>query len=85
MDPRVQRRFEGYRDAMKAASFRSQPHRHDYRADTVTLGGTPFADLAASAGYRRGILRRRRPALGVLFECQRRQISVPGNLAIVGQ
>jgi len=86
MDPRVQRRFEGYRDAMKAASlFDPNLVVTTTVPTTVTLGGTLFADLVA-----------RRPdidavfcvnddlALGVLFECQRRQIAVPGKMAIVG-
>ena len=46
MDPRVQRRFEGYRDAMKAAS-RFDPNLVVTTSvpTTVTLGGTLFADL----------------------------------------
>jgi LacI family gluconate utilization system Gnt-I transcriptional repressor len=86
MDPRVQRRFEGYRDAMKGASlFDPNLVVTTTVPTTVTLGGTLFADLVA-----------RKPdidavfcvnddlALGVLFECQRRQIAVPGKMAIVG-
>ena len=34
MDPRVQRRFEGYRDADEGGlAVRPEPHRHDVRAD----------------------------------------------------
>ena len=63
MDPRVQRRFEGYRDAMKAASlFDPNLVVTTSVPTTVTLGGTLFADLARQdAGYRRGVLRQRRP------------------------
>ena len=61
--PRVQRRFEGYRDAMKAASlFDPNLVVTTSVPTTVTLGGTLFADLlCADAGYRRGLLRQRRP------------------------
>jgi LacI family gluconate utilization system Gnt-I transcriptional repressor len=70
MDPRVQRRFEGYREAMKAASlFDPALVVTTSVPTTVTLGRTLFADDLAR---------------GVLFECQRRQISVPHDLAIVG-
>jgi LacI family gluconate utilization system Gnt-I transcriptional repressor len=86
MDPRMQRRLQGYRDAMKAASL------YDPRTivttpvpTTVTLGGTLLADLLlrtpdveAVACVNDDI------ALGVLFECQRRHISVPEEMAIVG-
>ena len=63
MDPRVQRRFEGYRDAMKAASlFDPNLVVTTSVPTTVTLGGTLFADLLAQdARHRRGLLRQRRP------------------------
>jgi LacI family gluconate utilization system Gnt-I transcriptional repressor len=82
----VQRRLEGYRAAMKAASlFDPRTIVTTPVPTTVTLGGTLFADLLS-----------RRPdieavacvnddlALGVLFECQRRHIAVPDDIAIVG-
>src|SRR6478752_3290256 len=48
MDPRVQRRFEGYRDAMKAAGlFDPNLIVTTTVPTTVTLGGTLFADLVA--------------------------------------
>src|SRR5207237_175641 len=48
MDPRVQRRFDGYRDAMKAASlFDPNLIVTTTVPTTVTLGGTLFADLVA--------------------------------------
>ena len=59
MDPRVQRRLEGYRAAMKAASL-FDPSLVVTTAvpTTVTLGGTLFADLLAQdARHRRGLLR----------------------------
>jgi LacI family transcriptional regulator, gluconate utilization system Gnt-I transcriptional repressor len=86
MDPRVQRRFEGYRDAMKAASLFDPRHIVTTQVPTsVTLGGTLFADLLARAPDIDAVFCVNDDlALGVLFECQRRQISVPEEMAIVG-
>ena len=63
MDPRMQRRFEGYREAMKAASlFDPRLVVTTPVPTSVTLGGTLFADLLSQgARYRRGLLRQRRP------------------------
>jgi LacI family gluconate utilization system Gnt-I transcriptional repressor len=86
MDPRVQRRFEGYRDAMKAASlFDPNLVVTTSVPTTVTLGGTLFADLLSRTPDIDAVFCVNDDlALGVLFECQRRQISVPGQMAIVG-
>jgi LacI family gluconate utilization system Gnt-I transcriptional repressor len=86
MDPRVQRRFEGYREAMKAASlFDPNLIVTTTVPTTVTLGGTLFADLVARTPDIDAVFCVNDDlALGVLFECQRRQISVPRDLAIVG-
>ena len=86
MDPRVQRRFDGYRDAMKAASlFDPNLVVTTSVPTTVTLGGTLFADLLAKTPDIDAVFCVNDDlALGVLFECQRRQISVPGEMAIVG-
>lgn len=86
MDPRVQRRLEGYSDAMKAASL------YDPRLiittpvpTSVTMGGTLFADLLLRAPDMDAVFCINDDlALGVLFECQRRQIHVPEEMAIVG-
>jgi LacI family gluconate utilization system Gnt-I transcriptional repressor len=52
---------------------------------SVTLGGTLFADLLARAPDTEGVLCANDDlALGVLFECQRRHIAVPEQMAIVG-
>ena len=52
---------------------------------TVTLGGTLFADLLAQAPDIDAVFCVNDDlALGALFECQRRQIAVPRDLAIVG-
>jgi LacI family gluconate utilization system Gnt-I transcriptional repressor len=86
MDPRVQRRLDGYRDAMKAASmFDASLIVTTSVPTTVTLGGTLFADLLAQAPDIDAVFCVNDDlALGVLFECQRRQISVPRDMAIVG-
>ncbi|MES2751105.1 MAG: LacI family DNA-binding transcriptional regulator [Pseudomonadota bacterium] len=86
MDPRVQRRLEGYRDAMKAASLFDPRLIITTPVPTaVTRGGTLFADLLASAPDIDAVFCVNDDlALGVLFECQRRHISVPEQIAIVG-
>jgi LacI family gluconate utilization system Gnt-I transcriptional repressor len=86
MDPRVQRRLEGYRDAMKAAGL------YDPRLiittpvpTSVSMGGMLFADLLTLVPDMDAVFCVNDDiALGVLFECQRRQISVPDDMAIVG-
>ena len=86
MDPRVQRRFEGYRDAMKAASlFDPNLVVTTSVPTTVTLGSTLFADLVAQAPDIDAVFCVNDDlALGVLFECQRRRISVPRDIVLVG-
>lgn len=86
MDPRVQRRFGGYRDAMKAASlFDPRLIVTTPVPTSVTLGGTLFADLLSKAPDSEAVSCGNDDlALGVLFECQRRQISVPEEMAIIG-
>jgi LacI family transcriptional regulator, gluconate utilization system Gnt-I transcriptional repressor len=86
MDPRVQRRFEGYRDAMKAASlFDPRLIVTTTVSTSVTLGGTLLADLLSRAPDIDAVFCINDDlALGVLFECQRRHMSVPEDLAIVG-
>jgi len=52
---------------------------------TVTLGGTLFADLLTQRNDIDAVFCVNDDlALGVLFECQRRQMAVPRDLAIVG-
>src|SRR3981189_63835 len=74
MDPRVQRRFDGYRDAMKAASlFDPNLIITTTVPTTVTLGGTLFADLVARAPDIDAVFCVNDDlALGVLFDSQRR-------------
>ena len=86
MDPRGQRRFDGYRDAMKAASLFNQRYViTTLSPSTVPLGGVLLSDLVTKAPDIDAVFCINDDiALGALFECQRRQIAVPEQLAIVG-
>lgn len=86
MDPRVQRRFDGYRDAMKAAGLLDQQLIVTTPVPTsVTMGGTLFADLITSVPDMDAVFCVNDDlALGVVFECERRQLSVPDDMSIVG-
>lgn len=86
MDPRVQRRLEGYRDAMKQAGLADPALILTTPTPTgMTLGGTLLADLLAKVPDLDAVFCINDDlALGALFECQRRQIPVPEKLAIVG-
>jgi LacI family gluconate utilization system Gnt-I transcriptional repressor len=86
MDPRVQRRFGSYNDAMKAASL-IDPRLIVVTAApaSVPLGGKLFADLLAkSPDIDAVVCANDDVALGVLFECHRRHIPVPEQMAIIG-
>lgn len=86
MDPRVQRRLEGYRDAMKAALLLDPRFILTTPIPTsVSIGGALFGDLLARAPDIDAVFCVNDDiALGALFECQRRQIAVPDDIAIVG-
>jgi len=86
MDPRVQRRLEGYQAAMSDAAL-FDPRRVVTTAtpSSVTLGGTLLGDLLAKAPDVEAVFCGNDDiALGALFECQRRHMSVPEQMAIVG-
>jgi LacI family gluconate utilization system Gnt-I transcriptional repressor len=86
MDPRVQRRLEGYQAAMNQAG-RFNPRLIVTTAvpTSVTLGGTLFGDLLAKAPDIDAVFCVNDDlALGALFECKRRHMSVPEQVAIVG-
>jgi LacI family gluconate utilization system Gnt-I transcriptional repressor len=86
MDPRVQRRFLGYQATMKDAGL-FDPHlvATTPLPTSVTLGGTLFADLLSTAPDTDAVFCANDDlALGVLFECRRRQIAVPEQMMIVG-
>src|SRR5256885_3069484 len=82
MDPRVQRRFEGYRDAMKAASlFDPNLIVTTSVPTTITLGGTLFADLLARTSHiDAGFCVNDDLPLGVLFGWRRRPMAGPRRL-----
>ena len=86
MDPRVQRRFLGYQQAMKDAGLLDPRLVVTTPLPTsVTLGGTLFADLLAKAPDTDAVFCANDDlALGVLFECRRRHISVPEQVLISG-
>jgi LacI family transcriptional regulator, gluconate utilization system Gnt-I transcriptional repressor len=86
MDPRVQRRLEGYRAAMNEARLFNERLIVTTAVPTsMTLGGTLFADLLAKAPDIDAVFCVNDDlALGALFECRRRHMSVPEQMAIVG-
>jgi LacI family gluconate utilization system Gnt-I transcriptional repressor len=86
MDPRVQRRLDGYVSAMKDAGLFEQRLVVTTATPTsVTLGGALFTDLLAREPDLDAVFCANDDlALGVLFECRRREIEVPEQIAIVG-
>jgi LacI family gluconate utilization system Gnt-I transcriptional repressor len=86
MDPRVQRRLDGYRAAMNGAGlFDDRLIVTTAVPTSMTLGGTLFADLLAKAPDIDAVFCVNDDlALGALFECKRRHMSVPDQMAIVG-
>lgn len=86
MDPRVQRRLEGYLKVMKDAGLFDPALILTTPTPTaVSLGGTLFGDLLGQAPDLDAVFCVNDDlALGVLFECQRRAIAIPEKLAIVG-
>jgi LacI family gluconate utilization system Gnt-I transcriptional repressor len=86
MDPRVQRRLDGYVSAMKEAGLFEQRLVVTTATPTsVTLGGTLFTDLLGrEPGMDAVFCANDDLALGVLFECRRREIAIPEQIAIVG-
>src|SRR6201996_2897 len=86
MDPRVQRRLEGYQSAMiEATLFDPRLVVTTAVPTSVTLGGTLFADLLAKAPDIEAVFCVNDDlALGALFECKRRHMAVPEQMAIVG-
>ncbi|PYE90049.1 LacI family DNA-binding transcriptional regulator [Phyllobacterium leguminum] len=86
MDPRTQRRLEGFSQALREAGLLDErlivttP-----RPSTVTLGSELLGELLARAPDADAVFCNNDDlALGVLFECQRRRIAVPDELGICG-
>jgi LacI family transcriptional regulator, gluconate utilization system Gnt-I transcriptional repressor len=86
LDPRARRRREGYCNEMEAAGIEWTPMLAETpRPSTVGLGAELFArilnrvpDLEAVFTCNDDL------ALGALFECQRRGLRVPDDMAIIG-
>jgi LacI family gluconate utilization system Gnt-I transcriptional repressor len=85
-DPRAQRRHEGYQRAMNELGLaREGLVAGSPDPSTVAMGGALFEDvLRQHADVDAVFCCNDDLALGVLFECQRRGIDVPGQVAIVG-
>ncbi|WP_372834062.1 LacI family DNA-binding transcriptional regulator [Puniceibacterium confluentis] len=86
MDPRSQRRFQGYRAATTEAGVFSEA-RVLTTADpsNVSLGARLFAELLARAPETDAVLCNNDDlALGVLFEARRQGMEIPGRLGLCG-
>ncbi len=86
MDPRTQRRLDGYEQVMKEAGlFDERLVVTTHRASTVTLGCELLIELLSRTPEVDAVLCNNDDlAIGVLFECQRRRISVPDEFGICG-
>jgi LacI family gluconate utilization system Gnt-I transcriptional repressor len=85
-DPRARRRIDGYRRAMAEASL--DPSRlisATPQPSSVRLGAELFNEIHARCPDMTAIFCGNDDlALGAVFECQRRAISVPGDLSVIG-
>lgn len=86
MDPRTQRRLQGYHDALEAAGLTDErlvvttP-----QASSVSLGAVLLGELLARQADADAVFCNNDDiALGALFEAQRRRIAVPAQLGICG-
>ncbi|WP_172123013.1 MULTISPECIES: LacI family DNA-binding transcriptional regulator [unclassified Devosia] len=86
MDPRAQRRLEGYRDVLQAVDLFDErliytsPH-----PSSVTRGAEMLADFLELVPDADAVFCNNDDmALGALFECQRRHIRVPSQFGIMG-
>jgi LacI family transcriptional regulator, gluconate utilization system Gnt-I transcriptional repressor len=84
LDTRTCRRMAGYADAMDEAGLETSCAT-TARPSTVRLGGELFSELLARVpGLEAMFCCNDDVALGMLFECHRRGIRVPGDISIVG-
>lgn len=86
LDPRMQRRREGWREAMVEAGL-GPPFREalDPLPTSVTLGRALFARLLETTPDLDAVFCANDDlALGALFECRARGLEVPGRIGIVG-
>ena len=85
LDPRSQRRMEGYALAMEEAGVdHALMTAATPPASTVALGGELLGEVLARAQLEAIFCCNDDLALGALFECQRRGIRIPDDLAIIG-
>jgi LacI family gluconate utilization system Gnt-I transcriptional repressor len=85
LDPRSRRRMQGYVEAMtEAGIYHEAMTAATPRASTVALGGELFGEVLARSNIEALFCCNDDLALGALFECQRRGIRVPDDLAIIG-
>lgn len=87
MDPRAQRRLAGYRDVVSAAGLNDDARliMTSPQPTSYTMGGQLMSDLLAQCPDVDAVFCNNDDvALGALFECQRRGISVPARMGIVG-
>lgn len=86
MDPRAQRRLDGYLEVVQEAGlYDDNLILTSPRASSVTHGGEVFSDLLAIRPDLDAVFCNNDDmALGALFECQRRRIRVPAQMGIIG-
>ena len=86
MDPRSQRRLAGYRAAMEEAGlFDLRLVTTSVQPSSVTLGREMFRDARARVPTLDAVFCNNDDiALGVLFECNRAALAVPGKIGIAG-
>ena len=86
MDPRTQRRLDGYRDALVAAGLLDDGLiATTPEPSSVTLGCGLFSDLLSRRADVDAVFCNNDDlAVGVLFEAERRRIEVPRRLGICG-
>ena len=86
LDPRAQRRINGFGEAVRQAGLEMpEVIATTARQSSVSLGVELFADMIASTPDIDAVFcGNDNLALGCLFECQRRGIRVPDDIAIIG-
>lgn len=86
MDPRTFRRLEGYRATLEEAGIYDSGRIVTTTASSsVTMGAQLFRELMAAKPETDAVFCNNDDlALGVLFECQRTGLAVPGRMGIAG-
>lgn len=86
MDPRAQRRLDGYSEVLHAEGlYDERLILTSPQASSVTRGGEMFSDFLGMAPDADAVFCNNDDmALGALFECQRRHIRVPTQFGIMG-